>query len=219
MARLIPKSDIQSLNIDTVERAIIFAGLCLEIAQQYNIFSPATEIEINPIVNRTDSYLSLSFSCPLDSPKYTRRGGGLFLNSLQTTEPTSTNIVLDFIIFQIKPTANLALELPDYPESFTSFEQYLTYYFFIYWASLDSKYSRTVKFNLLSDINTDTGIKEYSIEIDLKLPIDLNTWLLGNNYIESVKHTLTSYVVPDYPITLSELTNDLLLTNEVLLAN
>ena len=77
MVFLLPKSQITALNIDTVERAIVFGALCLEIGEQNSLNSPTTLIEISPVISRTDSYLAMSFSCPLNSNNYSKFGEGL----------------------------------------------------------------------------------------------------------------------------------------------
>ncbi len=223
MVLLIPKSDIEALNIDSVERAIVFSALCLEIGEQNNLNSPTTAIEISPSISRQDSYLAIAFSCPLNSDSYSKSGGGLFLNNLVTQEVSQGLTIGNLIDFQAITASSTDLIIPDYPDSFVSFEQYLIWYFFIYWASLETKFSRNISFDLLTEQDENTGIKSYSLSLDLQLPIDLDTWLLGGNYIQSVKHTLTSYKVPDMEqyeqSNLSVLTNEQILTNEQLLDN
>ena len=222
MVLLIPKTAIEALNIDTVERAIVFGALCLEIGEQNNLNSPTTSIEISPFISRTDSYLAIAFSCPLNSDNYSKSGGGLFLNNLVTQEISEALTIADFIDFKDISSSSSDLVFPDYPNSFTNFEQYLVWYFFIYWASLEVKYSRNISFDLSTEQDEDTGIKSYSLSLDLQLAIDLDTWLLGGNYIQSVKHTLSIYKVPDieqYSGNLSILTNEQRLTNEQLLIN
>ena len=222
MALLLPKAEITPLNIDTVERAIVFGALCLEIGEQNSLNSPTTAIEISPIITRTDSYLAIAFSCPLNSDNYSKSGGGLFLNNLVTQEISEALTIADFIDFKDISSSSSDLVFPDYPNSFTNFEQYLVWYFFIYWASLETKFTRNISFDLSTEQNEDTGIKTYSLSLDLQLAIDLDIWLLGGNYIQSVKHTLSIYKVPDieqYSGNLSILTNEQRLTNEQLLIN
>ncbi len=222
MVLLIPKTVIEALNIDTVERAIVFGALCLEIGEQNNLNSPTTSIEISPFISRTDSYLAIAFSCPLNSDSYSKSGGGLFLNNLVTQEIDEDSTIADFIDFKDISSSSSDLVFPNYPDSFTSFEQYLVWYFFIYWASLEVKFSRNISFDLLTEQDENTGIKNYSLSLDLQLAIDLDTWLLGGNYIQSVKHSLTSYKVPNvdqYSDKVTTLTNETLLTNSQLLDN
>lgn len=222
MVLLIPKTVIASYNIDTVERAIVFGALCLEIGEQNSFNSPTTSIEISPIISRTDSYLAISFSCPLNSDSYSKSGGGLFLNNIVAQEIDQDSTIADFIDFKNISTSSSDLIFPDYPNSFINFEQYIVWYFFIYWASLEVKFSRNISFDLLTEQDENTGIKTYNLSLDLQLPIDLDTWLLGGNYIQSVQHTLTIYKVPNidqYSNNLAILTNEFLLTNNQLLVN
>ncbi len=222
MVLLIPKTVIEALNIDTVERAIVFGALCLEIGEQNNLNSPTTSIEISPVISRTDSYLAIAFSCPLNSDNYSKSGGGLFLNNLVTQEIDENSTIADFIDFKDITASSTDLIIPNYPDSFVSFEQYLVWYFFIYWASLEVKYSRNISFDLSTEQNESTGIKSYSLSLDLQLPIDLDTWLLGGNYIQSVKHSLNRYQVPNieqYSNKSNILTNETLLNNNQLLDN
>ena len=222
MVLLIPKTAIEALNIDTVERAIVFSALCLEIGEQNSLNSPTTSIEISPIISRTDSYLAISFSCPLNSDNYSKSGGGLFLNNLVTQEIEENSTIANFIDFKDITASSSDLIFPDYPNSFTNFEQYLVWYFFIYWASLETKFSRNISFDLSTEQNEDRGIKTYSLSLDLQLAIDLDTWLLGGNYIQSVKHSLNRYQVPNieqYSNKSNILTNETLLNNNQLLDN
>lgn len=223
MVLLISKANIEALNIDTVERAIVFGALCLEIGEQNNLNSPVTSIEISPFISRKDNYIAISFSCPLND-NYEKKGGGKFLDNLAIQHDQDvTATVLEFIDFDVPETSNSSLELPDYPDSFVSFEQYLIWYFFIYWASLETKFSKNISFDLSTVVDEDTGKKTYTLSLDLNLCIDLDTWLLGGNYIESVKHILEVYKVPDkqqYEASSgSILTNESLLDNDLLLDN
>ncbi len=222
MVLLLPKNTIDNFNIDTVERAIVFAALCLEIGEQNSLNSFSTSIEISPVISRTDSYLAIGFSCPLNSDNYSKSGGGLFLNNIVTQEIDENSNIAEFIDFKDISSSNTDLVFPSYPNTFINFEQYLIWYFFIYWASLETKFNKNISFDLSTEQNEDTGIKSYSLSLDLQLAIDLDIWLLGGNYIQSIKHTLTAYKVPNfeqYSGASNILTNETLLDNNQLLDN
>ena len=242
MGYLLPKEQMQSLNIDTVEKAIVFSALCLEIMEQSGLNEPDTEIEIIPIVTRNNSSFSITGTFAINTSQYYESGGLVFNNLSQGERPTITPI--DVAIapltypfelitlvrkWNIKPSDSLDPQIPDYPDSFEWFEQYLLYYFFIYWASIGGTYSRDITLDYITEDTETTedteGLiepKKQKISFSLNLPIDFNKWLLGGNYINSVKRVLTTYQVPDfsnYTLTLSLLDNETLLTNPTLLIN
>ena len=84
------------------------------------------------------------------------------------------------------------------------------YYSSILWASLENKRNKIVNFRF----NPDGTIK-----LDLAIPIDINRWLLGDNYISSTLRVVDTYLIPEISNILNILTNEQLLNNDLLLVN
>ena len=103
-------------------------------------------------------------------------------------------------------------EIPDYNQTIVNtFERYLFYYSSILWASLENKRNKIVNFKF----NPNGTIK-----LDLAIPFDINRWLLGDNYINSVSRVVDTYLIPETSNNiLSVLTNEQLLNNDFLLTN
>lgn len=239
MSFLLPKEQMQSLNIDTVERAIVFGALCLEIMEQSGLNNPETEIGIEPIVDRRNTSFSISGTFSLDTAKYYKNGGLIFRNLAPEERPIITP--LDITIapltypfqlitlvskWNIKPSNSLEPAIPDYPNSFRYFEQYLLYYFFVYWASIGVSYSREISLELVIEETEETELielKKHKISFSINLPVNFETWFLGGNYINSVERVLDTYRVPDLENFrlegLSRLTNVHRLTNLERLTN
>lgn len=213
MTQLPSKSYINSLNIDSVKRAIVFAGLGLKLAEDVGLKSPDTSIEINPKVDRINSSISIVAEIPYLSRFYHGSGGQL-LGNLRTTTPTTTGIIEDLIYFDVKPSESLIPEIPDFPIIIQTFEGYLIHYSFILWASLSEYFSKIINFRFI-----EATENEYpKVQLNIALPIDFKKWLLGDNYINSVQRVVSEYQVPDSNV-LSLLTNNQSLTNEILLVN
>ncbi len=224
MVRLISKANIEAFNIDTVERAIVFGALCLEIGEQNNLNSPVTSIEIVPNVSREDTYFDISGSFSLETNNYYLSGGLIFPNLAQEDRPVTVGTIWNLIYpweYLVDPSETLDPPIPDYPSNFNYFEQYLLYYLFIYWASSNGgTFSRNINLDFNSEDNE--GIKTQSIDFSIRIPMDFEKWLLGKNYINSVKRTLTNYQIPQITggnLILGNLTNEILLGNDQLLTN
>ncbi len=213
MVALIPHSEIQALNIDTVERAIIFAALSLRAAIVGRTeFDPNQDRDVLiDIVTNRDNTTSLSIDVLLtfDSYSFYSQGGSIIEN-IQTLPNALFSLNNQFNL-TVQPSVEPLPEIPDFNRVIVNtFERYLFYYSSILWASLENKRNKIVSFKF----NSDSTIK-----LDLAIPFDINKWLLGDNYINSVLRVTDNYLVPATSNILSLLNNNQILNNDLFLTN
>ncbi len=104
----------------------------------------------------------------------------------------SPNLLLDLSLDSTPTTSGLTI--PDYHDTVVNtIEKYLVYYAQILWASVDNKQDNTVSFTFISNQESP------QILISVNLPLNLNQWLLGGNYLDSISTVVTSYVTPEPP--------------------
>ena len=191
MVALLPKTQIESFNIDTVEKAIVFGALALRAALVGRDNSHAEDRTVVIGVRatgETSSILSLELSLPYDSYGF-NTSGGLLLDSIQ--ELTSNATALDSDLNLSSQPSQSDLAIPDYPETIiNTFEQYLLYYCNILWASVANKRDSTISFTLLGNQ------EESQLLIRVALPLDLDAWLLGGNYLNSISTVVEDYRIP-----------------------
>ncbi len=213
MTRLPSKDYINSLNIDSVERAIMFAGYGLKLSEEESSLSTDTAIEFNLKVDRISSsvLMTVEIAYYLDDYLYT---GGNLLESIRAITPRGTSNIELYIDFDVQPSESPTPKIPDFPNSINSLEHYLVYYSFILWASLPTDFSKIINFTFLE--GEDGGYPK--VQLNIALPINFKKWLLGDNYINSVVRVVDKYQVSDGNV-LSLLSNEQLLTNETLLTN
>ena len=213
MVNLITKAEIEALNIDTVERAIAFAALALRAAIVGRTeFDPNQDrdVLIDIVANRDNTTsLSIDVLLPFDGYSFYSQGGSIIEN-IQTLPNALLNLD-NQLDFTVEPSIESLPEIPNYDDSIiNTFERYLFYYSSILWASLENKRNKIVNFRFNP---------EGTIKLDLAIPIDLNKWLLGDNYINSVLRVTDNYQLPETSNILSILTNEQLLNNDLLLTN
>ena len=191
MVALLPKAEIESRNIDTVEKAIVFGSLALRAALVGNDSANAEDRTVVIGVRatgETSSVLSLDLTLPYDSYEF-NVSGGLLLDSVQ--ELTSNAAALNSDLNLSSEPSDSGLVIPDYPENLiSSFEQYLLYYATILWASVANKRDSTISLTLLGNQ------EESQLLIRIALPLDLDAWLLGGNYLNSISTVVESYQIP-----------------------
>ena len=192
MVALLPKAQIESLNIDTVEKAIVFGALALRAAL---VGSDNAHAEDRTVVigvratGETSAILSLDLSLPYNSYEF-NTNGGLLLDSIQ--ELTANSLTLDTDLDLNSEPSPSGLTIPDYPETIiNTWEKYLLYYCNILWASIANKRDSTISFTLLGNQ------EEPQILIRVVLPLDLDSWLLGNNYLNSISTVVNDYQIPE----------------------
>ncbi len=214
MVNLITKAEIEALNIDTVERAIALAALALRAAivgrTEFNK-DEDRDVLIDIVANRDNTTsLSIDVLLPFDSYSFYAQGGSIMEN-IQTL-PNALLSLSNQFNFTVQPSVELLPEIPDFNRVIVNtFERYLFHYSSILWASLENKKNKIVSFRF----NSDSTIK-----LDLAIPFDLNKWLLGDNYINSVFRIVDTYLMPETSNNvLNVLTNDQLLKNDLLLTN
>ncbi len=163
------------------------------------------------IVTNRDNTTSLAIDAllPFDNYNFYAMGGSIIEN-IQTL-PNALFSLTDQFDFITEPSTEPLPEIPDYNQTIVNtFERYLFYYSSILWASLENKKNKIVNFRF----NPDGTIK-----LDLAIAIDINRWLLGDNYINSVLRVVDTYLIPETSNILSILTNEQLLNNDLLLTN
>ncbi len=226
MVALLPKTIINNLRIDTVERAIVFAALALRAAiiGTDNSNSKSRDVTLNIRINRDNTAnLDIDISLAFNGYDFYVQAGNL-IDNIINFDTVSIDLESQFN-FTVSPTLPSIPRIPDYDETkIDSFEKYFLYYIFVLLASIEDKNNKVIQISFLQGIPGNAKIK-----IDCAIPIDLNNWLLGDNYINSVLRVVDSYQAPTItPIinpepstgnTLGLLTNSDLLTNEQLLIN
>ena len=81
--------------------------------------------------------------------------------------------------------------MPTYDEGIIdTVEEYLLYYSNILWASLEDKNSSVISYQFLENQ------EEAQILIEIELPLDLNSWLFGGNYLNSLLVVTDNYQSP-----------------------
>ncbi len=218
MVQLISKDKIENANIDTVERAIVFAATILRAALVNGDGSnnQATEVRIAQIIGNEGNFIFIESSFNYNPYLANLYGGNIiiFLEEFETMIGA-----IDEVKYTLEPYPNPTGELPDYNTAIiNSFEKYFVYYCFILQASLGGK-NDFIEIKQLEESKQGATIK-----IKIKLPFDYSGWLAGNNYVSTVNNLqLDSYLnlfenlsYTDYKY-LSEITN--ILTNSQLLTN
>ena len=185
MVSLLSKSDIQALNIDTVERAIVFSCTVLRasLVGTDNKNNKATDIRISQNISKDGNFILLESSIPYDSFLFNKFGGNLlrFINELN-----NATVAIDSIDYRLSISSTSTPVIPDYDDSYIdSFEKYLVYYAFILQATLGSR-NEYVDIKPL-DENNDGAI----LKLKFKFPFNYSKWLLGNNYVGTVERIVT----------------------------
>ena len=192
MVALMPKSQIQGFNIDTVEKALVFGALALRAALVGSDNSNAENLAISlnvSAIDETTGNLNLEIYLPYTAYGLNTNGGQLLDSILEYTS-NSPNLEADLNLAST-PTSS-GLIIPDYDDTaITSFEKYLVYYAQILWASVANKRTNAISFNFLG--NQDNP----QVWITVNLPLDLNQWLLGSNYLDAISTVVTDYVDPN----------------------
>lgn len=186
MVNLIDKSTIYSINIDTVERAIVFAVTVLRtsIVGVDSTTNNLRDIRITQSINQNGSFIIIEANIPYNSYFYNLYGGNL-LNFIQPITTATINIESIPYILNISETQNPSI--PDYDSDvIDTFEKYLIHYSFILQASLENK-NDFIDIKILDENNNGSQIK-----IKYTLPFDYNKWLLGNNYVGTVNRVVTT---------------------------
>ncbi len=185
MVSLLSKSDIQALNIDTVERAIVFSSTVLRasLVGTDNKNNKATDIRISQNIGKDGNFILLESSIPYDSFSFNKFGSNLlrFINEL-----SNATVAIDSIDYRLSISSPSTPVIPDYDDSYIdSFERYLVYYAFILQATLGVR-------NEYVDIKTlDENTSGAILKLKFKLPFDYSKWLLGSNYVGTVERIVT----------------------------
>lgn len=225
MVDLIPKTEIEALNIDSVERAIVFAALALKaaIVGADNSNNKSRDVTLNVRINRDNtSDLDINVLLAFDAYGFYTAGGNLIDNLFEFDVITSN--LSSQLSYTVEASIPSLPAIPDYDENvINSFEKYLLYYAFILLASLEDKNTKIVTISFLQGLPEDAKIK-----LNFLVPLNVDKWLLGDNYLNSLLRVVTSYqspvIIPDInpePIEniLGVLDNNDLLTNDILLVN
>ncbi len=192
MVALLYKTTIQSLNVDTVEKALVFGTLVLRAALVGSDNSNAADLAVTINVSatsETEGNLNLEIYLPYTAYGLNTNGGQL-LDAIEEYTSNASNLEADLNLAST-PTSS-GLIIPDYDESaITSFEQYLVYYAQLLWASVPNKRANAISFNFLG--NQDNP----QVWMTVNLPLNLDLWLMGSNYLDSISTVVTSYVDPN----------------------
>lgn len=192
MVSLLSKTEIQSLNIDTVEKALVFGALALRAALVGSDSSFAADssvaLDVQTVSNDSAS-LKLEFFIRYDAYQFNVKGGELLDNILEYSS-NAPNLELDLDLGS-QPTTS-GLTIPDYDVSVVdTFEKYLVYYAKILWASVANKNDGTISISFLSQQDNP------QIWIQAQFPLDLNQWLLGTKYLDAISTVVDAYIAPN----------------------
>ena len=191
MVALLTKTEIQSLYIDTVEKALVFGALVLRAALVGSDDANADNLNaaLNlSAVSDTEGNLNLEIYIPYSAYILNSKGGKL-LDAVGEYQSNSPNLLLDLSLESL-PTSS-GLVIPDYPESeINTVEKYLVYYAQILWASVANKRSDVIALTFLG--NQD----EPQLLISVNLPLNLDNWLNGFGYLNSISTVVESYASP-----------------------
>ncbi|ELS04804.1 hypothetical protein Xen7305DRAFT_00045400 [Xenococcus sp. PCC 7305] len=194
MVALFSKTEIDSLNIDTVEKALVFGALVLRAALVGPDDGNAdnTNVSLN-VSTSTDGTGSLDLEIYLPFSSYgVNTSGGVLLDNIQEYSSNAPNLAIELSLASAPSTSGLVM--PNYPESeVATFEKYLMFYAQILWASVEDKNSSPISFSIFG------GQDQPQIWIRVSLPLNLDQWLFGANYLDAISTVVTEYVVPDVP--------------------
>ena len=194
MVALLSKTEIQSLNVDTVEKALVFAALVLSAALVGSDNANAADLAVSINVaatSETEGTLNLEIYIPYTAYGLNTSGGQLLDNVIEYSS-NAPNLLLDLNLASVPTTSGLTI--PDYDgTTITSFEKYLVYYAQILWASVANKQDNRISLSFFS--NQD----QPQVWIAVNLPFNLNQWLLGGNYLDAVSTVVTEYITPEPP--------------------
>lgn len=220
MVNLIPQSEIDAMNIDTVERAIVFGTLALQIA----ISQVPDNLELRQKVKLTikskgksDVYIGVDVTLPLNLYSFGKYGGDL-LNSIDFFNVGSVSLTSkDFGLNSIAPSQSSPPTMP-VVRGLGHFERYLYYYASVLWVSLSSNRNEVISIAPKLD-----GIDNSELRIKADLPIDPQATGQNFNLINSISAVTTNYVYPSTTnspaVVTTPLNNNVILTNNTLLTN
>ena len=194
MVALLTKTELQALNIDTVEKALVFSALVLRSALVGDDDANTSNLAVSINVSAFDDLqgnLNLEVYIPYSAYQLNTKGGQL-LDAVLEYPSNAPNLLLDLSLDSVPTTSGLTI--PDYQDTVVNtIEKYLVYYAQILWASVVNKQDNTVSFTFISNQESP------QILISVNLPLNLNQWLLGGNYLDSISTVVTEYVSPEPP--------------------
>jgi len=198
------------MGIDSLERALVYAFLSLRasIVRENGQYAEDQRIKIGENTSDIDNAL-ITFEAKIKySPFLVNQNGGhliLYLTELNYTSLTVVNIDCP----ASEPNTPI---MPITPSILVAFEQYLYWSAASLLASLpsDQKYIEIKKF----EHNREGSY----VQVKADLPFDYQKYLLGSNYICTVKRIADSYQLFDLPSG-SIIDNSFTFDNESLLIN
>jgi hypothetical protein len=220
MVKLVSQSKLESLHIDTIERAIVFSSLALKAAIVGVDGTNFTDkrIQVNVLQKgKNELVLKLFASLPLDTYLNNSYGGN-FAFAIKLFDVPELDI--ESLINPMIPHSNpISPMIPAYPNFVKNLETYLCYYALMLSASLSDNRNEVIKIVLQEE-----NFKGSAVKFDITLPLDAKKWVLGNNLISCVKRVVELYqanisefnIFPAYASILNEnvtLNNNLLLGN------
>lgn len=220
MVNLLPQSTIDSFNIDTVERAIVFSTLALQTA----ISKVPDNLELRQKVkldirtkNLNDLILAIDVALPLNLYNFGKYGGN-FLQSIDFFDVGNATISSsDFNLTNISPTAPTPPTLST-QRGLVHFERYLFYYANILLVSLTANRNEVV--TIAPKINNfDNSI----VTVRVNLPINIASLIQNSTLIEAIETVATTYASGNglnfNNNTSSSIDNNTTLNNSILLVN
>jgi hypothetical protein len=221
MVALISQAKLNSLNIDTVERAIVLAALALRTAVVGidNVNTANDRIKITTEEKGLNQVnLKLNIFLPINSYRVNKFGGKI-IYALEEFEIEPIDLELSLNLTVSPSPTQASFGIPVYQNLPQTFETYLYYYASILYASLEDNRNEIIRIT-----PRDTSFFRSEVQLRIILPIDAKKWALGNNLIDSVHRVVTTdYVgVSEFVIlaeSLSFLFNSTTLSNNHILTN
>lgn len=202
MTVLASKAIRDGLNIDTLERGLIYSTLLLRASntlnapvntEAENAFTNAVQI-ITDLVQVDEATIlptiEIHGKIPYDNQQALKRGGN-FLEYLKVFSNADPNPFQ----FNCTPTVNNPLPIPVEPETVNTLERYFAWCSELLLCGLVSKNPIDTESITFSFLEEDT--EGPSIEINAIIPYDLKVFLLEHNLLNASKALITS--LPNQP--------------------
>lgn len=217
MVNIISQADIDSFNIDTVERSIVFGAMALQtaISQVPDNQILRSKVRLRLVAKgKSDLKLQIDVRLPFE-PRFANKYGGKFFHGVSFFDVGSVRLsVADFNSISVQPTPN-APTLPR-QRGFGHFERYFYYYCETLFLSLTNNRNEYIS------IVPTNNYEGPELKIKVLFPVD-TSGVNDFNLIEVVPPIVTNPVTPNNTPTSNNiiisgpLTNSQILTNNTII--
>lgn len=225
MTKLASKSERDSLNIDTFERAIVYSGLLLyktlkdpnnPIPEDNNPFSDFVSYSM-PNGNSKEITFTINVTLPIDRIEATELGGNFIetIGVYGTTDPNPIEI-------QCSKSSSDFISIKEEPDYIDTLEKYFAWLCHVVKSQLIKNESDEAS-RITTQFFVDNETPQLRIRVQNK--INYENYLFNNNLLCSVKPLLENdFTLPDYgddesSESSSILNNDATMNNEFIMDN